>query len=269
MNWENAETGPPPLPPELEPGEVRREEVWGGWATIGIGVILAIIYMLAQTLVLGVYLALDPGVFSGGAEGMRGAMGELEADAGFLALVTILGAMVGVPLVFLAARLRNGLPVMDYLRVKRVPVGALSGWVVVTLLFVVGVNYGADEFMKGGKGEAFMKGTMESAISGGQLPLIYLAFVIAAPLAEEVFFRGFLFEGLMRSPIGVWGANVLTSMVWSLMHLQYGLPEVLMLLVAGLVFGYARARTGSLVTPVLMHVVWNLSATVMAQLAYG
>ena len=269
MSSESYEVEPPPLPPMPEPVVEERPEVWGAWATIGIGILLAVIYTMAQSSMVFVFLAMDPSALSMEPGSMVEWAEGLNTNVGFLAAATVLGAAVGVPLVFLAAWLRNGLPVMEYLRVKRVSAGALLGWVLVTVLIVVGADFGTREFMQGGKGEAFMKATMESAISGGTLPLIYLAFVIAAPLAEEVFFRGFLFEGLMRSKAGAWGANVMTSLVWSVMHLQYGIPEMLMLFVGGLVFGYARVRTGSLVTPVVMHMVWNLSATVMAQLAYG
>ncbi|MDG2125061.1 MAG: CPBP family intramembrane metalloprotease, partial [Verrucomicrobiales bacterium] len=126
-----------------------------------------------------------------------------------------------------------------------------------------------EEMGQGSKGEEFMTGILDSAFAGSSLPLLYVGVVLGAPLVEEVFFRGFAFEGLMRSPLGFWGANVVTSFGWTLLHIQYGLSELTMLFFGGLLFGYARVRTGSLVTPVFMHVAWNLTAMIAAQIFHG
>jgi len=41
---------------------------------------------------------------------------------------------------------------------------------------------------------------------------------LAAPMIEEILFRGFLYRGLSESRIGVVGTIILTSVTWALMH---------------------------------------------------
>ena len=54
-----------------------------------------------------------------------------------------------------------------------------------------------------------------------ELLLFWLAFpaCIGAPLAEELVFRGQLFAALARSRAGFSGATLITSALWSLLHI--------------------------------------------------
>ena len=45
----------------------------------------------------------------------------------------------------------------------------------------------------------FQVDTYRTARDAGALPLLWLTFVIVAPVAEEIMFRGFLFRGWVRS----------------------------------------------------------------------
>jgi len=53
-----------------------------------------------------------------------------------------------------------------------------------------------------------------------------------------------------------------TSLLWAMLHMQYELAYVAVIFVVGLVFGYARLKTNSILTPLMMHFVMNLVATV-------
>ena len=68
----------------------------------------------------------------------------------------------------------------------------------------------------------FMDGLAQSA---QPLWLLVIAMVIFAPVYEEVMFRGFLWTGLASSRLGVWGASLISSLVFALIHLQYGVVE--------------------------------------------
>jgi len=52
-------------------------------------------------------------------------------------------------------------------------------------------------------------------------PLLWFAFVIVGPLMEEIVFRGFMFKGIEHSKMGPAGAVIITSLVWSFIHIQY------------------------------------------------
>jgi len=96
------------------------------------------------------------------------------------------------------------------------------------------------------------------------VPFLWFAFIVVAPLTEELFFRGFLFKGIEHSRIGVAGAVVITSLFWSVMHIQYDIYGIANLFISGLLLGLARVKSNSIYTPVAMHILQNIIATVEA-----
>ncbi|NOT16089.1 MAG: CPBP family intramembrane metalloprotease [Methylotenera sp.] len=87
--------------------------------------------------------------------------------------------------------------------------------------------------------------------------LLWVAVVIAAPLFEELFFRGFLFTGIASSALGKTSAVILTSAIWTAIHLQYDAFNMLVIFSIGIILGLARLRTNSISTPLIMHMVNN------------
>jgi membrane protease YdiL (CAAX protease family) len=86
--------------------------------------------------------------------------------------------------------------------------------------------------------------------------------VIFAPLFEESFFRGFLFEGFRQSRLGVTGAILLTSIGWALLHsLQYNIYSIIWIFMLGIAMGVVRVRTGSIWSTFIMHALVNIVAT--------
>lgn len=123
------------------------------------------------------------------------------------------------------------------------------------------------------------------------VPFTVFLVVIVAPLAEEMFFRGFVFNGLRRAVMpgvatpsapdepeplsrrgpaksgwrmGMVGAALLSGLMWALIHGQLGL--VIPITVIGFMFAVLLARTGSLWNAILVHVLFNLIG-VLANLA--
>ena len=89
-----------------------------------------------------------------------------------------------------------------------------------------------------------------------------VALLVAAPLFEETFFRGFLFRGFASSFLGVIGTVLVTAGLWALLHVQYDAYGIALVFALGLLLGIARARTGSLWVPIAMHSAANLVATI-------
>lgn len=83
---------------------------------------------------------------------------------------------------------------------------------------------------------------------------------VIGPTAEELVFRGYGFARLTRTRLGVAKSIGLLAAVWSVVHIEYGWQVLVLLFGAGLLLGVARHRTHSVVTPVAMHVLWNLYA---------
>jgi membrane protease YdiL (CAAX protease family) len=91
------------------------------------------------------------------------------------------------------------------------------------------------------------------------LPLTGLATVVMAPIAEEIFFRGFIFGGLVR-PLGLFGAMLVSGFIFGAFHIQ-GASSVGLLLPFGLVgmlFAWLYYRTGSILPSMGAHFLFNL-----------
>ena len=91
-----------------------------------------------------------------------------------------------------------------------------------------------------------------------ELPVLtVLLVVLVGPAAEEIFFRGFCFAGLVGR-WGFWGAAGASSALFGLAHVDPALIGPAF--VSGLVFAWAFWRTGSLWPVVLAHVARNAVA---------
>jgi membrane protease YdiL (CAAX protease family) len=81
--------------------------------------------------------------------------------------------------------------------------------------------------------------------------------VLLAPVVEELIFRGAAFTRLARTGLEASGAIAVTAANFANHHLQYGSGAVMMILVDGLFYGLARAKTGSVLVPLLCHMLGN------------
>jgi uncharacterized protein len=87
----------------------------------------------------------------------------------------------------------------------------------------------------------------------GALALSFLAIAVAAPIAEELTFRGLGYY--LLSQFGYWAAIVITGLTFALAHgLIVGIP-VFFVIGAGL--AYLRYRTDSILPPILVHTAFN------------
>ena len=84
--------------------------------------------------------------------------------------------------------------------------------------------------------------------------LFCLTACVAAPMFEEIFFRGFLLPSLTRY-LPVWGAIIVSGFVFALAHLSFS--EVLPLATLGIVLGIVYTRSRNLLASMLLHGLWN------------
>lgn len=87
---------------------------------------------------------------------------------------------------------------------------------------------------------------------------IVVSAVIVAPLAEELIFRGILFPAVLKNNSWLF-SSLLTGCIFSLIHFHP--PSFLSIFVLSLFFTAGYAATGSLITPIVMHMVFNATAT--------
>jgi|SRR5665213_460552 len=115
----------------------------------------------------------------------------------------------------------------------------------------------------------FMGDVLQSARADGALWVLVLAFVVAAPASEELFARGFLYRGWSESFLRPAGAILLSSLVWTALHLQYDwffFGEVFSI---GLLLGYLRYRYQSTWLTIFVHGLNNLAAVIQTILLAG
>ncbi|MFO7937239.1 MAG: CPBP family intramembrane glutamic endopeptidase [Kiritimatiellia bacterium] len=93
--------------------------------------------------------------------------------------------------------------------------------------------------------------------------VIFISAVIVAPVAEEVIFRGILFPAVLKNKSWVFSA-MLTSCLFSLIHFHP--PSFMSIFVLSLFFCAGYSATGSLLTPIFMHMVFNGAAIFCALL---
>ncbi|HWC33174.1 MAG TPA: type II CAAX endopeptidase family protein [Actinomycetota bacterium] len=80
--------------------------------------------------------------------------------------------------------------------------------------------------------------------------------VVAAPFAEEVFFRGFLYTSL-RGRLGVWPAALVSSAIFGVFHVSGGPILVPLLFLVGLAFAFLYEWRRSLVASIAAHATFN------------
>jgi membrane protease YdiL (CAAX protease family) len=188
--------------------------------------------------------------------------GARWGDGFYWAALTLVSGPVEVVGVVFGVRLRGCGSVRGYLAWHGLSCRELTGWVGVALGLVVLLDW-----VTWLAGRPVVPDVLADAyLSAGSAPLFWLAMVGVAPLSEEILFRGFLYRGLERSRWGAAGAILGSGLLWTFMHGQYDVWGILIVLLAGVVVGVARWRSGSVVVPWVMHVTLNTVALLQASL---
>jgi membrane protease YdiL (CAAX protease family) len=94
------------------------------------------------------------------------------------------------------------------------------------------------------------------AESFGTVPVQVLLIVVAAPISEEVCFRGMLFGGL-RTRLPRLAAALLSAVVFGGLHALTGVSAVPPLIFFGFLLALLYERTGSIVPGILLHMLNN------------
>jgi membrane protease YdiL (CAAX protease family) len=90
----------------------------------------------------------------------------------------------------------------------------------------------------------------------GTIPVQILLIVIAAPISEEVCFRGMLFGGL-REKFARIPAALIAGLVFGGLHALTGVSAVPPLIVFGIVLSLLYEKTGSIVPGIILHMLNN------------
>ncbi|MCH9016502.1 MAG: CPBP family intramembrane metalloprotease [Chloroflexi bacterium] len=92
---------------------------------------------------------------------------------------------------------------------------------------------------------------------GPAVVLTFQALAFITPMSEEIFFRGFVFRGLLPR-LGPWGAIVASALIFSGFHLSVGV--LIPIFITGFLFAWLYWRTGSLWAAIGAHAGQNALA---------
>jgi uncharacterized protein len=234
----------------------REPRIWGFWGTSLWGIFIFAALFGGQLTVVA-YLLLA----QGGPIDMTSAIHVVGRG-----LTISLSVVMGLPAILLALWIAirgTRTPFADYLGLRG------TSWknFLLGLVGLVVIIMGWDQMSRtiGHEVEpGFMLDVLKTAQVDGVLWLLIVAFCVAAPVSEELLARGFLYRGWSESALGPYGAIVLSSLVWTTMHLQYEwyfFGEVFCL---GLWLGYMRYRSGSTWLTIALHALNNFGAVVQS-----
>jgi membrane protease YdiL (CAAX protease family) len=236
---------------------------WGAWATVGWGLFVMIAFFIFQGFVYMGFAAVEAVKNQG--LGIDTMVKTIGMNGFVIAVTSCITTPLCIALIVLFVRLRRGPSVKRYLGLNAVAPRTMLTWLGILMLFAL-----ASDVLTRLLGRPivpeFMVHVYETA---SVVPLLWVALIVAAPLFEEVFFRGFLFEGFQHSKLGPIGTVLLTSLGWTVLHLQYGAYELGTIFVLGIFFGVARLKTRSLYPSLAMHALFNLFAMVQLVASFG
>jgi uncharacterized protein len=239
----------------------RHPRIWKFWGTALWGLLIFAAMFVGQMAVVGWFVLRREGPID-----MAAAIHVVGGG-----LTISLSVMMGLPAVlaalWLAIRITRT-PFADYLALRR------PSWT--NLLIGAGALFvlimGWDLLSRATGREVvpgFMGEVLQSARADGALWLLAIAFCVAAPISEEFFARGFLYRGWSESFLGPAGAILLSSLVWTGLHLQYDWFFFGEVFCIGLLLGYLRYRFNSTWLTVIVHGLNNLAAVVQTMLLAG
>ena len=239
----------PPDPPELPAGARPRWPPWTGFAAMGAGTVL----------VLVASLPLLPVAISSVSDGPLG-------SAALLVLILVqdvayVGTAVAVAWL-VAGRPRAwqfGLRATPLLKTAAIAAGIALAVLGFELWFVDAVGLDDTDTDALGTNEGFIAALAFS-----------LAAIVVAPVAEELFFRAFLYRAL-RNRLRVWSACLVNAATFSSLHVQYLATPEAFVVIAVFAVGTCLAYelTGSVFAPIAIHAAFNTLATAGTDAGYA
>ncbi|MFN8140499.1 MAG: type II CAAX endopeptidase family protein [Fimbriimonadales bacterium] len=174
----------------------------------------------------------------------------------------VAGSTILVVVLFSIARSRwiSQFPGLRGLGIRRENIGRQIGMGFAAFLMAIPIVFGVgmlSNFLFPGLPSADHPVSRELLESSNVLPAILSASVFA-PLTEELFFRACLFQGLALRLKRPAVALVLSSLMFASIHPQ-GAASWLPLMAVGAVAGLTFWHTGSVLSAMVMHGLWNLS----------
>ncbi|MBL4621696.1 MAG: CPBP family intramembrane metalloprotease [Immundisolibacteraceae bacterium] len=251
---------PSTTPNKPSPPHPGSNTPWSAGQTLGLGLAIAILLPLVNMVVA--LLMVGFASVADSSFNQQLFLRGLQHDGRYLTLAIIATNVATIWLVLQFVRLRGAVDWQTYLAVRLPPHSAWAVTAVALMLYLSASHLFGQLYQR----PVFPEFLITVYQSADPLLLFWIAVAIIAPLAEELFFRGFLFVGLRNSRCGASGAIIITALLWSGTHVQYDLYEKVEIFLLGVIFGWLRHQFNSVLVPFFGHVAMNLLVlTLLAQ----
>lgn len=237
--------------------EEQIPKVWKLKGTLAFGFLAFVVFSVIQAIAYGMFLGASHGQLSDDEFDSVAAMNEFDGDG---TSATVLASFfICIPLLFALVKLKRGATIKEYFSLKGASSREYLFWVGNGVLLLAGIDV-ITYFL----GKEVVPQVMVDVYASAQYTWLFIfCIVVAGPVFEELFFRGFFFIGLENSSIGKTGAILFTSFIWAIIHIQYDWFGIGVIFVLGIWLGLARLKTQSIYVPIVLHVVNNLIATLL------
>ncbi|HEX7291820.1 MAG TPA: CPBP family glutamic-type intramembrane protease [Conexibacter sp.] len=241
------------LPPTAEPPSGPRapddDSRWPPW-TAPLALVAAFLFALMGAIGVGIVGAIFGASFD-----------DPPPAVNIAATVVQDGAFIGAAVLF-AGRAGRVLPAQFGL--VRTRVGAAIGWMVAAYVTYVALG-AAWAALIDTDAQDSLPDSLGVDESTAALVAVCVLVTVIAPLAEEVFFRGYFF-GALRNWRGPWPAALVTGLVFGAIHAGGTEPVFLVpLAILGFMLCVVRERTGSLLPCIALHAINNALAFGVAE----
>jgi membrane protease YdiL (CAAX protease family) len=228
-------------------------KVWGLWATAGFAILAFVLGQAMGIAALTMVKNFDPT--------------RVDYDGTAVAVYTLVGNPVEIITLVLATRL-SGSDALAYLGLdipRRRDIAIAAAGLMAVILAADGMTLALGKEVV----PAFQLELHRTAQAEGTLPWLWLAILVAAPVGEELLFRGFMFRGFVHEPRDALPAILVLALIWSLLHVQYDWFGTAQVFLIGVLFGFVRWRSGSTTLVILLHMLLNLESVVETVFVMG
>jgi len=208
-----------------------------------------LLFLLSQTVVTVAVVAVFAlwAYFNGGAIDQEALLGDVLTQT---PLITVCSAVLTLVILAAVFLIRKKNPLRETGLVRTSPSMVAAAAAVTPALYVLVI------LVMGCLPEVWLEDYAQASAGLNDTGLLaFLGTVFAAPLVEEVIFRGLIQSRLARA-LPAWLAAVLAALAFGLCHGQFLWMAYAALL--GLIFGWIRLRSGSILPSLAAHFVFNL-----------
>jgi uncharacterized protein len=190
---------------------------------------------------------------------LLGLVSEPLAGVSLLVLLLVQDSMLVGTAVLLAWLARRPRPRPWHFGLRATRLWPTLGWTLLAFALMLGFELGWIELL--GVDEGNLDIDRLGGVAGTALAL---AVIVVAPVAEEIFFRGFFYRAL-RTRLRVPWAALIDGLVFGSLHFQGVSRDALLVLPVIAVFGIGQCllyeRTGSIFAVIATHAAFNTVAT--------